>query len=204
MKKKSICNLTSKKEVIKIRRKIKTKKIKYKTKPEITKFIEDLSNEKMDKPKIIPQLITQVWHDKSNIPKSVKESIKKLKHDNPEFKHTLFDEKECREFIKNNYSKTILNTYDNIIPHAIKADLFRYCYLYKHGGIYLDCKYYCINNFKFIYLLDREYFCKDIDTSFGGIYNALIICKPKNKILLKTISKLVENVKNKYYGSFTL
>ena len=76
-----------------------------------------------------------------------------------------------------------------------------YCFLYKNGGIYLDSKYYCINGFNFILLTDKEYFCKDIDHSLGGIYNAIIICKPKNKILLKSIKQLVKNVKNEYYGS---
>ena len=33
----------------------------------------------------------------------------------------LFDEKECRDFLKDNFSKEILNTYDSLIPHALKA-----------------------------------------------------------------------------------
>ena len=76
--------------------------------------------------------------------------------------------------------------------------------LYKNGGIYLDIKYYCINNFKLIYLTDNEYFCRDIESSHSGIYNALIICKPQNEIMLLAIDKVIENVKNKFYGENTL
>ena len=122
-----------------------------------------------------------------------------LKKQNPEFKHHLFDEKECYEFIKDNYPKKVLDAYESVVPHAIKADLWRYCYLYKHGGIYLDSKYYCINGFKLILLTDKEYFCKDVGFSFNGIYNAILICKPKNKILLKCIKTSVKNIEKKEY-----
>ena len=33
-----------------------------------------------------------------------------------------------------------------------------------------------------------------------GIYNALIVSRPCNKILLNCINKIVKNVKNNYYG----
>ena len=79
--------------------------------------------------------------------------------------------------------------------------MWRYCVLYKHGGIYLDVKYFCVNGFNFDYLLNREYFCKDIKESGSGIYNALIICKPNNEIMKKCIEQVVENVNNKFYGN---
>ena len=152
---------------------------------------------------IIPFKIYQAWHS-DDIPESVSSCIDNIKKMNPEFEHHLFNNNKCREFIKANFSLETLDAYDSIIPNAIKIDLWRYCMLYKNGGIYLDVKYYCINNFKFKYLTDNEYFCKDIEMSGNGIYNALIICKPKNEIMLKSINKVVENVKNKFYGKYSL
>jgi len=35
----------------------------------------------------------------------------------------------------------------------------------------------------------------------NGIYNAILICKPKNKILYKCIKKCIENIENKKYFS---
>jgi hypothetical protein len=58
-----------------------------------------------------------------------------------------------------------------------------------------------MNDIKLIQLTDKEYFCADIENSFSGIYNAILVCKPNNSILLKCIYQVVENVKNKYYGS---
>ncbi len=52
--------------------------------------------------------------------------------------------------------------------------------LYINGGIYLDIKYRCINGFKLVHL--TETFVKDRPD--GCVYNALIVVKPNNKIML--------------------
>ena len=55
------------------------------------------------------------------------------------------------------------------------------------------------NEFKLIHLIQKEHFVLDSDKN--GIYNAFMVCKPGNEILLKAINKIVENVKHRYYGS---
>jgi len=150
---------------------------------------------------VIPLHIYQVWHNKQEMPPSVRKSVRHIKHTNPEFEHHLFDEKECRAFIVEHFPSIVVQVYDGLIPHAIKADLWRYCVMYKLGGVYLDSKYYGIHGFKFIYFTDKEYFCQDTERSMGGIYNALLICKPGNEKMLKCIYQLVDNWKNNYYGS---
>ena len=82
--------------------------------------------------------------------------------------------------------------------------MWRYCILYKYGGIYHDIKYQPFENFKYIELADKEYFVKDRDSGGGGIYNALMVCKPGNDILYKCIKQIVDNVKNKFYGKSAL
>jgi len=159
--------------------------------------IRQLINNK-NKPEVIPRNIFQAWHS-DNLPNSVKFCIGNIKRCNPEFNHYLYSDDKCREFIKTHYSEDVLKTYESIIPAAIKIDLWRYCVLYKYGGIYLDVKYFCVNGFNFNYLLDREYFCKDFDKI--GIYNAIIICKPNNEIMKKCIYNVVKNVNNNFYGN---
>ena len=149
---------------------------------------------------IIPLKLYCFWHTK-DLPDLIKQNYNRLVSQHPRFEHFLFDLNDAREFIKNNFPDQVLNAYDSLIPVAFKCDLWRYCVLYINGGIYLDIKYQCINNFRFIMLTEKEYFTKDIDPSGGGIYNALIITLPKNNILLKAINQIVENVKNKYYGN---
>lgn len=150
---------------------------------------------------VIPLNIFQTWNTKT-LPTKMSECVESMKLCNPEFKYYLFDDDDCRDFLKNNFDAEILYSYDTLIPGAFKADLWRYCILYKFGGIYLDIKYKCINGFKFLTLTDDEYFVRDRYEASNklAIYNALIICKAGNPKLLKCIKKVVENVRNRYYG----
>lgn len=151
--------------------------------------------------KVIPLNIFQTWHT-LDLPDHMRNAVNKLKTQNPEFAHYLYDDNMCREFIKNNFANDVLYAYDKLKPGAYKADLWRYCVLYIYGGIYLDIKYNCINNFKLINLTDREYWVRDrnINTGDHCIFQALLICLPNNEILFKSIYKIVENVKNNFYG----
>ena len=53
-----------------------------------------------------------------------------------------------------------------------------------------------------ITLMEKEHWVLDIDNN--GIYNALIVAKPGNSILLEAINHIVVNVKNRYYGNSCL
>ena len=169
---------------------------------EIKNQLIHIQNYKLNKNRIyesvIPLKIYQTWHTK-NLPPLMKYNVEKLKRSHPRFEHFLFDDNDCREFIKNNFDAQVLNAFDNLIPGAFKADLWRYCILYINGGIYLDIKYSSVNHFRFIELTEKEHWVLDIDKN--NIYNALIVSKPNNPILLNCINKVVENVKNKFYGS---
>jgi len=145
----------------------------------------------------IPANIFQTWHTKK-LPPLMFKAISLIKKINPNFRYYLFDDNDCQIFIKKFFPIEIYNTYNRLIPGAYKADLWRYCILYIYGGIYLDIKYIPVKGFKFINLLEEEHWTLDINKT--NIYNALLVCKPKNEILLKAINQIVENVKNNYYG----
>ena len=51
--------------------------------------------------------------------------------------HYLFHDAECRAFISREFPDDVLYAYDHLIPTAFKADLWRYCVLYKYGGVFL-------------------------------------------------------------------
>ena len=153
---------------------------------------------------IIPLNIFQTYNT-LDLPPKMKKNIEILKNHNPEFIHYLYDDNMCRQFISENFDKDVLYTFDKLKSGAYKADLWRYCILYIKGGIYLDIKFSCINNFKLIELTDKEYWVKDLScVNIQGIYNDLLVCMPNNKILYNCIREIVENVKNDYYGYSSL
>jgi len=102
------------------------------------------------------------------------------------------------------FPKEVLIAYDSLIPGAYKADLWRLCMLYIHGGIYLDIKIKFCNGFTLYNFLDKEYFANGgyihNEKRRIGIYNAFIICKKENPILLNSIIHIVFNVVKKFYG----
>ena len=184
---------------IKIRPEMNTHKF-IPTSENIQKYITPYPNKSYYN-NVIPLNIFQTWYTKT-LPPLMFHACNTIKMMNPAFQYHLFDDNDCREFIQNNFPEYVLEAYDNLLPGAYKADLWRYCILYKKGGIYLDIKYKPYNGFKFINLTEQEHWVLDADGC--GIYNALMVCKPENTILFHAIHQIVENVKNKYYGESSL
>jgi mannosyltransferase OCH1-like enzyme len=145
----------------------------------------------------IPYNIFQTWHT-LDLPFYMNENAELLKSTNDAFNYYIYDDSMCREFIKSYYDDDTLFAFDSLIPGAYKADLWRYCILYVYGGIYLDIKYKCVNDFKLSTLLNKEHYVKDY---YDGIYQALLVCLPKNKILMNCIHQIIINVKTKSYLS---
>ena len=147
---------------------------------------------------IIPLHLYTCWHTK-DLPPLMRENYNFLVEENPQITCHLYDEEDCRTFIKNNFEPDVFEAYNSLIPCSYKSDLWRYCILYKNGGIYMDIKYKCVNNFKFIALTEQEHFVRDIPEN--SVYTALIVTLPQNEIMRKCIYQIVKNVKNKYYGN---
>ena len=150
---------------------------------------------------VIPLNLYVCWHTKT-LPSKMKENYDLLVQQNPEFNHFLYDEQDCSNFIKENFDENVLNAYTKLNPKAYKADLWRYCVLYINGGIYLDIKYKCVNNFKLISLTESEYFVRD--RPHKSVYNALMICFPGNPVLLQIIDQIVKNTESNFYGENAL
>jgi mannosyltransferase OCH1-like enzyme len=147
---------------------------------------------------MIPLIIHTIWHTK-NLPEKMNEAIQSIIRENKEFEYRLFDFDDCIELIKNNFNEDVLYACNKLKPAAYKCDLYRYCILYLFGGIYVDIKFIPLNNFKFITLTDKEYFCRDMHVP-NTACNGLIICKPRNETILNCIQKIIQHTKTNYYG----
>jgi mannosyltransferase OCH1-like enzyme len=164
----------------------------------------DKKSENFEVEREIPLNLFQTWYTKK-LPLHMQKNVDKLRETNPEFKYHLYDDDDCRDFIDKYFDESVLNAYDRLVPGAYKADLWRYCVLYIHGGIYLDMKMRCVEDFKLIEIADKEHYVKDIQsTSIEphsiGIYNAVMIQKKKNPFLMECIQQVVKNVNDNYYG----
>jgi mannosyltransferase OCH1-like enzyme len=150
-----------------------------------------------------PKNIYMYWH-KIDLPPKMNENVELIKKLNPEFNVFIFNEEQARNFISKYFTSDILYAFDAFIPQAYKADIWRYCILYKYGGLYQDIKLQPINSFKYISLLNRNIFVRDLDSSGGGIYNAFIVSAPGNPIFKQALNQIVQNARKQFYGANTL
>jgi predicted O-methyltransferase YrrM len=146
-----------------------------------------------------PKKIFQLWHSSTDVTDQMILRTEVLKTQHPDFEYELFFLDSAREFIRENFETKVLTAFDSIIPFAFKSDLWRYCILYKYGGIYLDMKYECTNEFRFSHLNPtQEYYVFDVNKF--SIYNGFIVAKPNNPIFLHTINQIVKYTRERYYG----
>lgn len=134
----------------------------------------------------IPKKIYQTHKSRSyinNTPELLKaqNSWKKYK----DYKHYFYNNKEQDIFMKNHFSD-IYDAYKKCPIPVMKADLWRYCIIYKYGGIYADADTVCLK--KPDYLIKKSYLV-------GVPENNTHLCQwifsaPANSPILKSIIDL--------------
>jgi mannosyltransferase OCH1-like enzyme len=151
---------------------------------------------------IIPKIIFQKWETKKLAP-FLTELINRWKLFNPTYQYILYDTNDARLFIKNHFGIRFLNVFDKIKPGAYKADFWRYCILYIHGGVYVDIDTYCLGSLDKLLINDYDLVAPidlniNINEGEHNISNGFIMTKPFNPILLTAILKIMENVENNH------
>ena len=154
--------------------------------------------------KYIPKRIFQTW-ETNQVSPGMYDAVYTRIDKNPDWEYYFFDDNACRNFIKDNFPKKVLAAYDTLIPGAYKADLWRYCVLYIHGGVYVDIKAELLvslndvipENIEFLSIKDRN---RTNNEFIGYIYQAFICAKPKHPFLKQAIDMIVENANTGYYG----
>lgn len=54
------------------------------------------------------------------------------------WEYRFYNDDEAAEFISTHFPPEVRQAYDDLLPGAFKADLFRYCALFVYGGVYAD------------------------------------------------------------------
>jgi hypothetical protein len=159
----------------------------------------------------IPKNIFQT-HASTELTEGAYKAIQTWRELNPTWNHYFFTDADQRTFIEENFSQDVLWAYDQLIPGAYKADLWRYCVLYIKGGIYVDHKLaldipldsVIPEELEFASYQDRpmpSYAQKEL---LFYVWQAFIISKPQHPFLKHAIDLVVENIKNGWYGHDTL
>ena len=153
------------------------------------------TNEIKETPKIIMQ---SIW-DKKLIPQKVYDAIEKYC---PGYKHIIYDDEECIKFLEENYGDEIKNKFLSLETGAHKADLFRYCWLYKMGGVWIDIKMVLLKNIDEIFKDNEKLYSVSSGHGFwatlllsaigsGAIFQGLIVSPPNNPIFPELINRIM-------------
>lgn len=145
----------------------------------------------------IPKVIYQSWktHELYGQMKEAVEHVKKL---NPEYKHILYSDADCRKLLLDNFGENYALAFDTLKPGAFKCDFWRYAVLYLYGGIYMDIDMKPVVPFRefvngrasFISIADAKHFF----TPSCNVYQAFIACVPKHPIMKYSLEICFNNI----------
>lgn len=154
----------------------------------------------------IPKRIIQVWMQ-GQIPGRYKQRLLKL---NPSYQYLFFTLPECLAFLRENCSETVIKTFEGLKKMQHKCDLFRYCYLHKHGGIYLDVDLEPQVSFgKIEELAKKAHFITSLGAhsffsgeNIGECTNGFIMTTPGNPLFPQLINLIITHPNPQDYGLF--
>lgn len=143
----------------------------------------------------IPKVIYQTWKTKK-LPVTIQEVRKKIMDLNPGYQFVLYDDDDMEKFVKVNFGKEVFEAYSQLNVGAAKADFWRYCILYKNGGIYLDMDADILRPMD--ELIRKDDMALVTREKNSGVFNNWIMIFEKgHPILRETIRKCCENIKGK-------
>ena len=87
--------------------------------------------------------IFQTWKS-HKVPKIAHKPTITWKYFGKNWNYKLYDDKECFNFIRDNFNEHVLAVYQSLPFGVMKADFWRYCIIYKIGGLYTDLDTSCL------------------------------------------------------------
>lgn len=135
-------------------------------------------------------------------PPYIQHCINTIQHLFSGARHAIYDDKKLADFISKNFNKSVSAAYQRLIPNAYKADLGRYCLLYKLGGWYFDIAIKPLRSIEFSSEVDLVAF-RDVglisETPYS-LSNGLIYAKSNNSVFDAAIELVVKNCELGLYG----
>lgn len=166
----------------------------------------------------IPKIIHCTHVNSECIPQKVWDNLQKYATD---YQIRFYSDKDCIAFLRKEFDERFVDVFKSLKRGAHKADFFRYCALYVHGGVYLDIK--SVPKIPLAEMFDHDanrrlYTCisarvpnklvkilrKGIGLACGDIYQGIIASYPKNTFFIDLIADFFVTHKPQYrYHTFT-
>jgi mannosyltransferase OCH1-like enzyme len=144
----------------------------------------------------IPRVIVQTMKSRS-VPSSMLHAARSWIERNPEYEYRFFDDDAAAAFVHRHFGQDVQDAYDRMPFGAGKADLFRYCFLFLHGGVYADIDTVCLRPLETV-LRQSDVFVvpKRVRSraSSERLWNAFMASVPGHPLLKEVIAVAAQNV----------
>ena len=118
---------------------------------------------------------------------------------NQNYAVVYMDNRDAESFLKTAFHDDVCKAFGALIPGAYKADLLRYCLMYKYGGIYSDLHQIITVPLDTLLSGRDALFVKDINEP--DVQISLMACPPRKPCFGKAIAQIVLNVQHQRYGA---
>jgi hypothetical protein len=137
----------------------------------------------------IPAVIFQTFKTRW-VPQAMARASASWRTHNPEYEYRIYDDEECREFLAEHFGSEGLRAFDSIKQGAFKADFWRYCALFVHGGVYADIDTVCKRPLRHILAEDDE-FVVARGLAHHALNNAFMAATPRHPFFESAINRAI-------------
>jgi len=137
---------------------------------------------------LIPRRVCFTYHDREAIPPRIVDAIAEACGDIP---FHIFDDTEALQYLAAHFGASFANQFVAFPTGAHKADLFRYAWLYREGGVYCDIKT------KFTKAVDKMFpwttrraMCTVLSAIVGTIYQGVLASYAHNPHLEEALHQM--------------
>jgi hypothetical protein len=110
---------------------------------------------------------------------------------NPEYTIEFSLDEDCISFLKSHFNTHVASLFQEIPEGMYKADLWRLCKLYVHGGVYADVDLIPHIDLNSLYADVSFFTCLSIFPN--SLFQAFLISKPKSPLLLHFLISFLQN-----------
>ena len=115
------------------------------------------------------------------------------------YAYSFYDDKRCDTFMKEHFDGNVYDTYTKMPLPVMNADLWRYCIIYHHGGIYADTDLK-INTSPDIFINPNSDISLSVEPNTNFFVQFAFAAIQNSPALKSVIDLVVENMKNYHNG----
>lgn len=156
-----------------------------------------------DPTRLIPRIVHQTYFEAVTQDKypNMSRLIESFKQSG--WQYNFYTDEMSLNFLSTHFPPEVREAYETLRPGAFKADLFRYCVLLIHGGVYADMDIMLEANLDLAIGPDIGFMVPQDEPGTPVnrrmcLWNGFIAAAPGHPFLAKTIETVVNNIRNRF------